>query len=227
MSRKIFMAYPNLENTSLNDAFFSPLREVYLDSEKQYSCNTISDLDFVKLSCLRCISSAISGNEFIQNHALETSIVYSVSHFFKALKSNRRLENLISMNTLLSKYSQTLLPDAFEKYPELDNFDIYAGDGHYQKAACFDKKIEGKKRATGHFFRLNLRNHHLDYISLERRDHGKKKKHDTRIIKEADPEALRNHAPRGKQVIYCWDKACIDYYPVSYTHLTLPTILLV
>ena len=205
------MEYSNLENTSLHQTFFSPLEAIYPASNKQYSCNTISDVNFAKLGCLRCLSSATTGNEFIQDHALETSEFYDVSHFFKALKSKRRLANLVSMNSLLNEYSKPLLPDAFESCAELQNFDIYAGDGHYQQASCFDKKIEGKKRATGHFFRLNLRNHHLDYISLEKRELGMKKKHDARIIKEADPEALRNHAPKGRQVIYCWDKACIDY----------------
>ena len=224
MPRKIFMDYSNLENTTLYHSFFAPLTTIYLQSQKQYSCNTISDIDFAKLGCLRCLSSALTGNEFIQNHALETSEFYQISHFFKALKSKRRLANLMSLNGLLEKYSRPLLPDAFAISPELDNFDIYAGDGHYQKAASFDQKIIGKKRATGHFFRLNLRNHHLDYISLEKRDLGMKKKHDARIIKEADPEELRNHAPKGRQVIYCWDKACIDYHQWAKLNTTTESI---
>ena len=115
------------------------------------------------------------------------------------------------MNQLLSTISTQILPDAFAHCTELDGFDIYAGDGHYQSAACFDKPLMGKKRATGHFFRLNLRSHHLDYLSLEKPDPFKKKKHDAKILQEADPELLRNGAPKGKKVIYCWDKACIDY----------------
>ena len=43
---------------------------------------------------------------------------------------------------------------------------IYAVDGHYHKAACFDPKHEAsdgavRAAATGHFFRLNMRTHHL------------------------------------------------------------------
>jgi hypothetical protein len=205
------MDYFNLGNTSLHENFFAPIKQIYPQSSKQYDCTSISDLDFAKLGTLRCISHTTTGHEFIQHHGLETNDFYEVSHFFKALKSKRRLANLISINSLLNEHSKPLLPDAFAPVPELANFDIYAGDGHYQKASCFDKTIEGKKRATGHFFRLDLRSHHLDYISLEKRDLGKKKKHDATIIKEADPEALRNHAPKGRQVIYCWDKACIDY----------------
>ena len=209
------MDYTNLENTTLNHAFFAPIESVYPHSEKQYACTTISDLEYAKLGILRCLSPATTGNEFIQDHGLKTSDYYEVSHFFKSLKSKRRLNNLTSINTLLKDINNELLPDAFESCPELDNFDIYAGDGHYQHAACFDPKVNGKKTATGHFFRLDLRTHHLDYISLEKPDQGKQKKHDARIIQETDPEALRNYAPKGRQVIYCWDKACIDYYQWS------------
>ena len=41
--------------------------------------------------------------------------------------------------------------DAFSHCPELDDWDIYAVDGHYHKAACFDPKREasdGSIRAT-------------------------------------------------------------------------------
>lgn len=205
------MDYTNLENTTLNHAFFAPIESVYPQSEKQYNCATISDLDYAKLGILRCLSPATTGNEFIQDHGLKTADIYEVSHFFKTLKSDRRLSNLTSLNALLKETNKELLPDIFAHCSELDNFDIYAGDGHYQHAASFDPKENGRKTATGHFFRLDLRNHHLDYISLEKPDWGKKKKHDARIIQEADPEALRNHAPKGRKIIYAWDKACIDY----------------
>ena len=59
--------------------------------------------------------------------------------------------------------------DPFSAHQELKDFDFYAADGHYQKAACFDPKPkkEGESQiATGHFFRLNLRHDHLDYLDL-------------------------------------------------------------
>ena len=189
------MAYPNLENQTVNNTLFSPVEQVYPLSEKRYDCKTIPDLDFAKLGVLRCLSSAVTGDEFIQNHALETAEFYETSHFFKTLQSKRRLANITSLNSLIKGTAKEILPDAFDRCEELDNFDIYAGDGHYLQAACFDSEKRGKKRPAGHFFRLDLRNHHLDYIALEKPDWGKVKKHDARIIQEADPQALRNHAP--------------------------------
>ncbi len=64
----------------------------------------------------------------------------------------------------------------------------------------------------GHFFRLDLRCHHLGYIALGEPDAGKKKSHDITVIKRATTLTLRNSAEKGRKVIYAWDKACIDYH---------------
>lgn len=205
------MANSNIENDNVNSKFFSPLHESYLNSEHQYHCKTISDMDFACLGILRCITTSKTGHEFLQIHGLETDEHYDPSHFFKALKSERRLANLKSLNQQLSQVAHQHLPDVFAYCPELDGFDIYAGDGHYIQAASFDEKKRGTKRAVGHFYRLNLRNHYLDYIALEKPDLGKVKKHDAKILQEASAELLRNGAPKGHKVIYAWDKAGIDY----------------
>jgi hypothetical protein len=89
-------------------------------------------------------------------------------------------------------------------------------DGHYQKAACFDPKHEDSKGelksvATGHFFRLDLRNQHLSCLDFVEPGKGKKKSHDVRVIRKSLPEVLRNNAPKGVKMMLVWDKACIDY----------------
>jgi len=96
----------------------------------------------------------------------------------------------------------------------LKDFEFYAADGHYQKAACFDPKPGkegGSQVATGHFFRLNLRFDHLDHLDLSRPKDGKKKDHDMSVIKRTEVAFLRNGAKVGRKVLYAWDKACIDY----------------
>jgi hypothetical protein len=119
------------------------------------------------------------------------------------------------MNGLLLDFMRTHLCDPFARFQELDDFDIYAGDGHYHHAASHDVKPtqEGEQTiATGHFFRLDLRSHHLGYIELSEPRAGKKKEHDITILKRATTAALRNGAAKGRRVIYAWDKACIDYH---------------
>jgi hypothetical protein len=209
------MANPQHHHDTINSLFFNDLIEIYPSSERAYHCTSISDLDFAKLGILRCISHAKTGQEFLQHHADQGEADIDPGHFFKALKSPRRLANITSLNALLLPLMRRRCDDPFARFGELDDFDIYAADGHYQHAATHDPKPGkdgGKTIATGHFFRLDLRCHHLGYIALGEPDAGKKKSHDITVIKRSTPETLRNGAGKGRKVIYAWDKACIDYH---------------
>ena len=209
------MASAHHSHDTLNSLFFNDLINIYPSSNHAYHCTSISDLDFAKLGILRCVSSAKTGHEFLQDHAEKGEAIIGASHFFKALKSPRRLANLSSLNSGLLPVMRERCPDPLAEFKELDDFDIYAADGHYHHAAAFDPKPTkpGEKTiATGHFFRLNMRSHHLGYMELSEPDAGKKKAHDITIIRRASAETLRNGAAKGKKVLYVWDKACIDYH---------------
>jgi hypothetical protein len=139
------------------------------------------------------------------------------SHFFKALKSPRRLANITSLNGLLAQPMKRRIADPYAQCKELDDWDLYAVDGHYHQAACFDPKRENSKgelraTATGHFFRMNMRTHHLSCLGMANPEDGKKKAHDMTVIKRSSAEQLRNGAPIGRKVMLIWDKACINYH---------------
>ncbi len=195
-------------NTDLSNIFFKPVFDVYPDSIRPYHCTSISDINYCQLGTLRCISSAKSGHEFLQHHADHNIADISADHLFNALKSGRRLENLTSINSLLAAELARKTVDPLVQFPELDQWDVTLVDGHYHKSACFDPGSV----ATGHFFCLNLRNQHLRCLDLVRPDDGKKRVHDTTVIRRSTAEALRNGAPKGRRVMLVWDKACIDYH---------------
>jgi IS4 transposase len=210
------MATHNQLNTDLSNELFKPVFDVYFDSSKQYKCTGISDINFCQLGTLRCLSSAKTGHEFLQHHADHEVADIDVDHFFKALKSKRRLKNLTSINRLLSSHLSAKTHDPLDQFPELAKWEVNLIDGHYQKAACFDPKHEDSKGelksvATGHFFRLDLRNQHLSCLDFVEPGKGKKKSHDVRVIRKSLPEVLRNNAPKGVKMMLVWDKACIDY----------------
>lgn len=200
--------YPQLQ-TDISALFFKPLEGIYSGSEHRYDCQSISDLHFAALGVLRCLSHAKTGHEFLQHHADQEVAHIEVSHFFKALKSPRRGRNLASLNARLRPLMAVRLADPFAEFEELNDFDLFAADGHYHHAACFDPK---PAVASGHFFRLDLRTHHLGHLDLSRPKDGHKKDHDITALKRADAATLRDHAPTGRKVIYAWDKACIDYH---------------
>lgn len=213
-------------DTEFSSRFFSPIEDCYQKSDRQYACTEISDIHFAQLGVLRCLSSATTGQEFLQNHADQNVADIDPGHFFKALKSPRRLKNLKSINNLLAESMTREVPDPFEQCPELDGWDMYAVDGHYHKAACFDPKTSGsdeapRATATGHFFRANLRTHHMSCLDLVTPNDGKKKAHDVTVIRRSSAEQLRFGARKGRKVMLVWDKACIEYYlwhQLKHTH---------
>ena len=215
---KIFMLKTHKNNT-LSETFFKPIFDLYPQSDRRYRCHDISDLDYLMLGIHRCLSQANSGHDFVQQLGDEEVYDLTVSEFFKALKSKRRLENITSVNTLLSQTVKERIHDPFAEFEELKKWEIYAVDGHYQKAACHDTPYQNSKggltkAAVGHFFRLNLRTHHMSLLDTAESHltSGKKKEHDMAIIKRSSADALRYGEPKGKKVMLVWDRACIDYH---------------
>lgn len=209
------MTSQHLDN-EFSALFFGDIIQLYPRSSRQYRCTEISDIHYSQLGVLRCLSSSTTGQEFLQFHADQGLANITPSHFFKALKSTRRLANITSLNGLLAETMRQHIPDPYAGCEELDAWDIYAVDGHYHQAACFDPKSENSKgelraTATGHFFRMNMRTHHMSCLGMANPEDGKKKAHDITVIKRSSAEQLRNGAPVRRKVMLVWDKACIDY----------------
>lgn len=203
--------------TEFSDRFFADIHRLYPASDRPYACTGISDIHYCQLGVLRCLSSSTTGQEFLQHHADSDVADIDPGHFFKALGSPRRLQNLTSPNDLLAQPMRRRVADPYAQCPELANWDLYAVDGHYHKAACFDPKTMDSKGnvraiATGHFFRMNLRDHHLGSLGMATPEDGKKKARDITIIKRRTADELRYGAAKGRKVMLVRDKARIDYH---------------
>ena len=204
--------------TTLDSLFYKPLSEVYDLSDHQRKCPEITDLDYLRMGVERCLGQYRSGHDFLQNYTKEDGKKVAVGHFFHELASKRRLANLTSVNEAFLPYLRDHLSDELAHIEELKGWHLYAGDGHYQKAAVFDQKRASdtgtrtaSKTATGHFFLLDLRTHHLGYLDLAQPDDGKKSEHDMKMLKRQEMETLQAGAKKGQKVLYLWDRASIDY----------------
>ncbi|MFT4692868.1 MAG: hypothetical protein ACI9OD_005108 [Limisphaerales bacterium] len=176
----------------------------------------MTDLDYLEMGVPRCVSESKTGRDFLQRHGDQGRKCIHVGHHFKALQSNRRLENISSINPLLAPVMTECCEDPFASIPELDGFAIIAGDGHYHAGAVHDPKIKSsagsmRKLAVGHFFLLDLRNHHLRHLRLAETGGTRKAEHDMRVLKRSDTDELRGGEPTGRKVIIAWDKAGIDF----------------
>ena len=213
-------------NTGFSSVLFADIKALYPQSDRQYDCAGISDIHYCQLGVLRALSSSVTGQEFLQYHADQNVAAIDPSHFFKALQSPRRLANITSLNDLLSGPMTASVADPYAQCAELAGWDVYAVDGHYHKAACFDPKhtaSDGTSRATatGHFFRMNMRTHHMSCLAMAEPKDGKKREHDMAAIKRSSAGSLRNGAATGRKVMLVWDKACIDYrewYRLKHNH---------
>ena len=190
--------------------------EAYLNSEKQYDCQTITDLDFLEMGIMRCLTASETGREFLQHHGDHDRADIDVNHFFKALKSKRRIANIGSVNSLLKDMVKQSVEDPFASIPELDGFAVYAGDGHFHTGAVHDSKRPTKnggerKPATGHFYMTDLRTHYMFHLGTSDLTDGRKGEHDMHLIKRSTIAALRGFEPKGTKVILVWDKAGIDF----------------
>ena len=170
-------------------------------------CPELSDPAWVALGLQRALYESSTGRGFLQTHGADLAFCPDYSHYFHTLKSARRLQLLQEVNGRLVQSLQADLPDELAAFPQLDNFDLYAGDGHWHQAASHEPMIEGKLYATGHFYALDLRRRTLCRLATAQG----KKEHDMHALKRLTRKMLRQGAPVGRQVLYVWDKAAIDF----------------
>ncbi len=193
--------------STVYNVFSKPAIDVVATCSKFRSCPELSDPDWIAMGIQRAVFESKTGRDFLQTHGVNLDFCPELSHYFHTLKSPRRLKLIQEVNQRVAHSLKEYLPDELASFPQLDNFDIYAGDGHWHEAASHDAFIDGKTHATGHFYRLDLRRRILGRMATAEG----KKEHDMHALKRLTKDMLRQEAPVGRQVIYVWDKASIDF----------------
>jgi hypothetical protein len=213
VSKKIFMTPKKPTSKTVFEKLIQPLSGLIHQCTHRRECKKLSDQQWIETGLLRILSNEYSGRAFLQKLFDSAGIVIKRSHFFETLKSKRRLNMGREVGSLLYEilrkdYSHN---DPFSCFSELCDYDIHAGDGHYHGAAVHDVKKFGKKYPTQHFYSVDLRTHALKHLTLADTSGTRKREHDTRALKRLDIKTLRQAAPKGRKVLYVWDKAGIDF----------------
>ena len=204
------MVNVNLTNSQTYNKFFELISDLFDQARYGHSCPELPDSHWIQMGVNRSILEHTTGRGYLQRYSPFFKKTPSVSLFFAALKSPRRLNHCKDLNQLLCSKVRRTLPDALAKFDELKKFDVYAGDGHWHGAAVHDPFKDGRKWAVGHFYTLDLRSHSLSH--METADEVERKhEHDMRALKRQNLEELRQKAPKGRKVLYAWDSACIDF----------------
>lgn len=201
-----------INSSSVANHFFSPALDLLPSCSHQRSCPELSDANWLLLGVSRCVLPNQSGRHFLQTLAsLNPELDPGNSLFFEALKSKRRLDLCTELNAKLCILGKERLPNALAAFACLEGFDIYAGDGHFHEHAVHDPADEdGKKHAVGHFYTRNLRTGLVAHLCVGDQIH-RKKEHDMRALKRLSIPQLRKGAPKGRKVLYVWDRAGIDF----------------
>jgi hypothetical protein len=212
-SEIFFMTPKSPTSKTVFGKLIQPLTGLVQQCIHKRKCNALTDQEWIETGLLRTLSQEPSGRAFLQKLFDSGRSVLKRSLFFETLKSKRRLK--LCREVSLSLYQKMRInnrqADPFARFAALDGYDIYAGDGHYHAAAAHDVKKSGKKYPTQHFYSVDLRAHALRHLTLADTSGIRKREHDTRALKRLDIETLRQSAPKGRKVVYVWDKAGIDF----------------
>lgn len=193
--------------TTVDEVFFQPLTGLASASPHTRPCPDFSDEDCLRLGVQRVLEMSESGRGFLQEHGLRFENAPGLSNYFVSLKSERRRAVIRDVNLALLTTANATLHDRLEEIPELANYECFAQDGHWHKAAAHDPRHEGSKLAVGHFYSLNLRTHTLRHLAVGEGLH----EHDMSVLKRIKPKGLRQGVPKGKRVLIIYDKAGIDF----------------
>jgi len=207
--------------------FFKPIFRFLDLSRCRRNCPALPDELWLEAGIRRCLGLFQSGRDFLQDLAERHDTEILLTTFFESLKSKRRLALLSDILSQVQSHMRRAMPDAFAAFKCLDDFDLYAGDGHFIAAASHDRAAPRKspakgkspgrtaaftatKYATGHLYSLNLRNHCMTHLTVSDQVE-RKKEHDMRALKRQDIQSLRQGAGKGRKVLYIWDRAGIDF----------------
>lgn len=194
--------------------FFSPVAVALQQSPNTRNCHGFSDIQYLESGVGRVLNFCASGRDWVQRMIMKMGINVSVSNFFAALKSERRQSVVKDVAEHVCKQADMLISeysDPLAIHPELDNFEVYASDGHTHKCSAHEKPIMGKKYPVTQIFSLNLRTHTLTSLALSTPQAHKKKEHEISTLKRITTKELRMNQPTGKKVLHVYDPAIIDY----------------
>lgn len=197
---------PLLPNpTTVTDAFFQPLNGLVAASPQTRPCPEFTDEQWLRLGLARVLEPVVSGRAFLQEHGPRFADTPGRTNYFYSLASERRRDLARGVN--LALVAQNTVPDRLAEIPELANYECFALDGHWHKAATHDARHEGVKMAVGHFYSLDLRGHQMRHLAVGEGLH----EHDMSVLKRIKAQGLRQGMAKGKRVLIVYDKAGIDF----------------
>lgn len=207
---KIFVLKASFNHSIVFAKLLQPLWHLLPHCRHTRQCPQLPDADWLAVGLCRALRPEASGRAFLQFFNETTDAELKRAGFFESLKSVRRLRLSQEVGSALRQTLRTELADPWADFPTLAAFEVFAGDGHFHAPATHDRHADGKKYPVGHLFTLDLRTQALGHLTVGDQV-NRKKEHDMRALKRLTVQTLRQGAPKGRKVMYVWDKAGIDF----------------
>jgi hypothetical protein len=198
----------------LSDAFLEPLHQAMGGSFTTRNCPVIDDHDFAVLCVQRVLQSSKSGRDFLQCHGMPYLPGLNRPNYFKSLGSNRRRDLMIRLAAAMRDQHLPGLrahDDTLSAIPELNGWEVWAGDGHGIAHATHDpRNAKDAYLAVHAIYKLDLRTNWVDFVDLvPPTERGRE--HELKTLKRQDKEQLRCGAGKGRQVLMVYDRAIVDF----------------
>ena len=147
-----------IPNQSIAADFYQPLLDALPQCRSRRSCTELPDDFFSYLCVQRSLEDQPSGRAFLQSFALVSPHCPEKTTFFEALKSSRRLSLMRETAQVVESTARRCLPDALAPFTDLNDWDVFAADGHFWAAASHDEKEyrRGAKDDTAKFATGNI-----------------------------------------------------------------------
>ena len=146
--------------TSVRGEFFAPVVVALQQSKHTRDCHDYTDLQHLKSGIGRALSCVASGRAWVQHIQTRFNIYVSVSNFFAALRSTRRINMVQEVDSKVRQLADEIIgekSDPLAEHSELDGFAVYASDGHTQGASAHEKLSSlGLKLSLFHYGCLSL-----------------------------------------------------------------------
>ncbi len=207
------MSTLRLSSPSLYSAFFAPVDDALQNIRSTRSCRSLSDREWIDCCVRRAIHQEPSGRGFLQRIFDREDRSIATSTYFDANATKRRRDMLRDVGNHIGvqmRSRRRTQSDPLADIASLADYEVFAGDGHYLAGATHDPLIDGTKRAVGHFFGLDLRTHQVFSMAVGEKGDGRKREHDMHALKRMHIDVFRQNTPRGKKVVWVWDRAGID-----------------
>jgi len=198
----------------LEDVFFAPLLQALQVPGITRGCAVVDDVSFAALAVLRVLENSKTGRDFIQTHGMPASPGLTRSNYFDGLASPRRLEMFSALERELQRQQLPSLrahDDRLAHLGELDDMEIWAGDGHCIAHATHDPRNEkGGYRPVNLIYKLDLRSGWMRFMDLALPT-ARGTEHEITTLKRQDKEELRCGAAKGRSTLMVYDAAIIDF----------------